>query len=177
VTKLIFPLTTILLDKGVIRRIYERRVRLALGQPPTPLQVEAANAYARVCALTSRIYITEQTSNVLVRRPPIFAAPLMAETRILKKGRYLRRWARRLKDFSFSPEDAMLLAYGSFGVDLHFQSVGVEAIITTDLKLASHYQAKFQEIENRFKDMIINLPEPYASLSLPDVITAGTVLL
>jgi hypothetical protein len=116
----------------VIRRVYERRVRLALGKPPTVLQVEAANSYAYIATITKHLYITEQTSNILKRRTPIFASPILADTRPLMKARYLRRWARRLTEFGFSSEDAIVVAYGSFGLDVESQSVGVDAIITTD---------------------------------------------
>src|SRR5205807_445588 len=88
-TKLTFQPVSILFDKSVIRRVYEYRVRLALGQPPMLLQAEAANAYARLCALTKRLYITEQTANVLQRRPAIFASAFLGDTQTLKKGRYL----------------------------------------------------------------------------------------
>src|SRR5881409_1072021 len=101
VTRSTFQPNSVLFDKGVIRRVYERRVRLALSKPPTVLQVEAANSYAYVATVVKRLYITEQTSNILKRRTQIFAAPLLAETRPLKKARYLRRWARRLTEFGF----------------------------------------------------------------------------
>jgi hypothetical protein len=69
---------SVLLDKGVIRRVYERRVRFALDVPPTPAQVEAANVYAQLCLPPRRLYITEQTAHILRRRPPLFAAPRVA---------------------------------------------------------------------------------------------------
>lgn len=94
VTRSTFQPNSVLLDKGVIRRVYERRVRLALGKPPTVLQVEAANSYAYVATIAYHLYITEQTSNILKRRTQIFAAPILAETHPLTKARYLRRWAR-----------------------------------------------------------------------------------
>ena len=94
------------------------------------------------------------------RRTQIFAAPLLAETRPLKKARYLRRWARRLTEFAFSSEDAIILAYGSFGLDVESRTVGVDAIITTDNRLAEHYERRHAETKNRFDDMIVNLPEP-----------------
>jgi hypothetical protein len=156
--------------------VYERRVRLALGEPPTLLQVEAANSYARIGTITDRLYITEQTSNILKLRTEIFAAPILADTRTLRKARYLRRWARRLKGFGFSPEDAILLAYGSFGVDADSKMVGVDTIITTDIRLADHYQERFVEIESRFRNMVRNLPEDYAGLALPQVVTTPAVL-
>ena len=141
-TRSTFQPARVLFDKGVIRRIYERRVRLALGKPPTLLQVEAANSYAYVATIANRLYITEQTSNILKRRTEIFAAPLLTETRCLKKARYLRRWARRLKEFAFSTEDAIILAYGSFGLDVESKALGVDAIITTDTRLAEHYERR-----------------------------------
>ena len=175
-TSSIFQPTSVLLDKGVIRRVYERRVRLALAKPPTVLQVEAANSYAHIATIANRLYITEQTANILKRRTEIFAAPILADTRALKKARYLRRWARRLTDFAFSSEDAIVLAYGSFGLDVESKTVGVDAIITTDIRLAEHYERRHGEIKQRFDDMIVNLPETYAVLRLPQVLTTAAIL-
>ena len=171
-----FQPTSVLLDKGVIRRVYERRVRLALAKSPTVLQVEAANSYAHIATIANRLYITEQTANILKRRTEIFAAPILADTRALKKARYLRRWARRLTDFAFSSEDAIVLAYGSFGLDVESKTVGVDAIITTDIRLAEHYERRHREIKHRFDDMIVNLPETYAVLRLPQVLTTAAIL-
>ena len=175
-TRSTFQPNSALFDKGVIRRVYERRVRLALSRPPTILQVEAANSYAYIATITNRLYITEQTSNILKRRTPIFAAPILADTRPLKKARYLRRWARRLTEFGFSSEDAIVLAYGSFGLDVESETVGVDAIITTDIRLADRYKQRNPEINNRFNDMITNLPEAYRQIKLPQVLTTATVL-
>jgi len=147
-----------------------------LSKLPTVLQVEAANSYAYVATIAKRLYITEQTSNILNRRTQIFAVPVLAETRPLKKARYLRRWSRRLTEFAFSSEDAIILAYGSFGLDEESQTVGVDAIVTTDSRLAEHYERRHTEIKNRFDDMIVNLPEPYKGLTLPQVVTTATVL-
>ena len=101
---------------------------------------------------------------------------LLTETRPLKKARYLRRWARRLTEFGFSSEDAIVLAYGSFGLDVESQTVGVDAIITTDIRLADRYNKRNPEINNRYNDMITNLPEAYRQLRLPQVLTAAAVL-
>ncbi len=151
-------------------------MRLALSRPPTILQVEAANSYAYIATITNRLYITEQTSNILKRRTPTFAAPILADTRPLKKARYLRRWARRLTEFGFSSEDAIVLAYGSFGLDVESETVGVDAIITTDIRLADRYKQRNPEINNRFNDMITNLPEVYRQIRLPQVLTTATIL-
>jgi hypothetical protein len=170
------PPGSVLFDKGVIRRVYERRVRLALGAPPTLLQVEAAAAYARAASFAGSLWITEQTANVLRLRTPVFASPILSDCRTLRKGRYLRRWARRLRDFGFSPEDAIVLAYGSFGVSADGSQVGSDAVVTADLKLAVRYEDSFAEIERRFTEMAGALSGVYATLALPRVFTAADVL-
>jgi hypothetical protein len=164
------------LDKGVIRRVYERRVRFVLGVPPTLAQVEAANVYAQLCIPPRRLYMTEQTAHILRRRPPLFAAPFLADTYPLHKGRYLRRWARRLRALMFAPEDAIVVAYGSFGIDARVPSVGVEAIVTNDVRLATNFHTHQAEIARRFSDMIAQLPAPYAALTLPTVVTTSSML-
>ena len=68
------------------------------------------------------------------------------------------------------------MAYGSFGLDGESQSVGVDAIITTDIRMADRYNEKHSEIDTRFDDMITNLPEAYRQLRLPRVLTTVTVL-
>ena len=175
-TKLTSPPGSALLDKGIVRRVYEARVRMALGHPPTLLQAEAANAYARLRGLDVRLYITLQTAHILHGRPAVFAAAVLNQTHTLQKARYLRRWARRLRAFGFSPEDAIVIAYGSFGVDMHIQQVGVEAVITNDLKLAANFGTRYQEINARFAQMVLNLPEPYRTLMLPQVLTTIELL-
>lgn len=174
--KLSFQPGSVLLDKGVVRRVYEARVRLALGQPPTLLQAEATNVWSRLRTLNIPLYITEQTAHILQRRSPLFAAVLLAQTQALKKGRYLRRWARRLREEGFSPEDAIVIAYGSFGVDLHSQRVGVEVVITNDLRLAANFSTRITAIRNHFEQMIIQLPEPYRGLTLPKIVVTAAVL-
>jgi len=174
---LTFQPSSVLLDKGVVRRVYEARVRFTLSQPPTLLQTEAANAYARLRAIDARLYITEQTEHILQRRLPVYATALLNQTQTLRKARYLRRWARRLREFVFSPEDAVIIAYGSFGVDVSSQQIGVEVVVTNDLKLATNFQTKYGEIRDRFEKMVLNLPEPYCTLKLPHVMTATEVLI
>jgi len=170
------PPHSILFDKGVIRRVYERRVRLTRGAPPTPAQAEAANVYSHLSTASYHLYITAQTEHILRRRPALFSEPFLTEMRTLQKGRYLRRWARRLRDLMFSPEDAMVLAYGSFGIDVSLSQVGVDTFVTNDLRLARHFQAHQAEVARRFSEMRNQLPEPYTTLTLPDVLTTTSIL-
>ncbi len=104
------------------------------------------------------------------------AGPILATTQQLAKGRYLRRWSRRLRRLSFSREDGVILAYGSFGVDFNRKLTAIEAVVTTDLRMASHFDDKRAVIEERFRRMTENLNEPYSTLELPTVLTAAEVL-
>jgi hypothetical protein len=81
-----------------------------------------------------------------------------------------------LTDFAFSSEDAIVLAYGSFDLDVESKTVGVDAIITTDIRLAEHYERRHVEIKHRFDDMVVNLLETYAVLRLPQVLTTAASL-
>lgn len=72
---------------------------------------------------------------------------------------------------TFSREDAIVLAYGSFGVAPNVQITGVEVIITNDFKLAANFDIQRLKIQARFERMILSLPEPYAGLKLPTVMT------
>jgi hypothetical protein len=38
-------------------------------------------------------------------------------------------------EFAFSSEDAIILAYGSFGLEVESQTLGVDAIVATDIRL------------------------------------------
>ncbi|MEW6207659.1 MAG: hypothetical protein AB1631_04780 [Acidobacteriota bacterium] len=167
---------SVLFDKGVVRRVYEAQVRRAQGRLPTLLQMEAVEAFARLRTPNNRLYITEESANVLQLRQPRFAKLILNDTKAIRKGRYLRRWARRLRDFAFSREDAVVLAYGSFGLEIDSQSIGVEVIVSGDLGLVTNFNTRSAEIKERFDQMALNLPLPYRSLSLPKVVTPATVL-
>lgn len=173
---MIFQPSSVLLDKGVLRRIYEFQVRIAKGISPTSTQIDAVKILARLRTRTSQIYITQQSAHILRLRQPQYAKAILNSSESLRKGRYLRRWARRLRGMAFSREDAIVLAYGSFGVAPNLQTAGVEVIVTNDFKLATNFNAQQVKIQARFEQMIFNLPEPYASLKLPAVMTTAALL-
>lgn len=170
------PAKSVLLDKGVVRRIYERRVRLAKGRKPTEAQRESASAFDMLHRRGIQINITHQTANILRTRPPRFASSLLTLTTELQKGPYHRRWARRLREQSFSREDAVILSYGSFGVNSESNLAAIQTIITTDQKLVANYDHRKSEIESRFAQMIQNLAEPYSMLDLPEVLSVANYL-
>lgn len=81
----------LLLDKGVVRRIYELQVRAAKGATPTLLQVEAVKVWIKLTGLTGQLYVTQESANLLQLRPPQYASGILHPTKVLRKARYLRR--------------------------------------------------------------------------------------
>ena len=66
------------------------------------------------------------------------------------QGRYLRRWARRLRMEGIPPADTIFIAYVSFGVDLQRQQMGVEVIVTNDRKLAATIRSQLTRLHDQF---------------------------
>lgn len=166
----------VLLDKGLVRRVYEAQARQGQGIWPTLDQLDAVQVFVQLLRNHSRLYLTEESAHVLQLRRSQYAAAILNNTTTLQKGTYLRRWARRLRAFVFTREDAVILAYGSFGVDPETPELGVDVIATTDLKLATNFNTKYPEIKEQFDRMVVNLPEPYRNSSLPEVVTPTMVL-
>lgn len=167
---------SILLDKGVVRRIYEARVRRAQKKAPNSEQLESLEVFARLLSPSYQLFISESTANVLQLRRPQLARFILDKTSVLQKGRYQRRWARRLRSFVFTREDAVMVAYGSFGVGSVDRQLGVDYFITTDTALVTNFHTRFSEIQARFTPMVMQLPEPYRNVSLPQILTPATVL-
>lgn len=132
--------------------------------------------FTRLLAVAQQIYITQECANVLRLRQPQYAIAILETTATLRKGRYLRRWSRRLRSFAFSREDACVIAYGSFGVDAHSEIPNIEALITNDVRLVTNFEYQYARIKDRFVRMVVNLPDPYLKIKLPVVISTHTAL-
>lgn len=121
-------------------------------------------------------YVTPETINSAQRRDPLIAASLLTLLTTLTPGRYLRRWVRRLRDFGFSREDSVILAYGSFGVDAPHQTFGAEVIVSMDQPLIRHFHEQHDSIARRFQRMICQLALPYCLAQLPTLISLDEML-
>jgi hypothetical protein len=58
--------------------------------------MEAVQVFARLLLDDYRLYLTEESVHVLQLRRPQYANAILKDTEALRKGRYLRRWARRV---------------------------------------------------------------------------------
>jgi hypothetical protein len=149
---------------------------LAELQPLPPRQATAYHALQAVIA-EGTPYLTLETYHLL-RRPQAYhvAAAILPELRVLQRGKYLRRWRRRLTDYGFSGEDALILSYASFGLDLINARLGVEVVVTTDRTMRERWERQSHAIGERFHRMTHQLKVPYRNATLPAVLTPEVVL-
>jgi hypothetical protein len=168
--------TTCLLDKNIVRAVFEARVRVRRGLIPLPHQARAAIVYQALLHAELTTHVTPETVHAAQRRDPLIAASLFAPLTTLTPGRYLRRWARRLRGFGFSREDSVILAYGSFGVDSRRQLFGAEVILSTDQPLMRHFSEQQSNITRRFRRMTCQLALPYRLAQLPTLMSPAEML-
>jgi hypothetical protein len=168
--------TTYLLDKNIVRAVFEARVRVRRRLTPLPHQAQAAMAYQALLQVGLIAYVTPETVHSAQRRDPHITASICMPLTTLTKGHYLRRWARRLRDFGFGREDSVMLAYGSFGVDFQRQTFGAEVILSADQPLLRHFHEQYDHIARRFRRMTCQLALPYCVAQLPTVMSPEEML-
>lgn len=162
-----FHPTSVLLDKGTVRETLRGVVRTEVGLPLPPRQ---QTAYTAIQVLL--LYVTPQLLHILQRPANIsLASVLLPDLHLLTAGRYLRRWARRLREAGVSREDALIVSYASFGVDEQTETFGVDAVLTTDAALKVHYETNLDRLTARFQRMTSQLKTPYRNAHLPTLLT------
>ena len=124
------PMPTYLLDKNVVRRIVEGLTH------PDRLTDEEATAIALWRALRrsrNRMFISAETANIMGRFSTWREIRLFLDTvETMYAGRYFKRWARRLREYGFTREDAKVLGLATYGTDAAGEVLGVEVIVTFD---------------------------------------------
>ena len=83
--------------------------------------------------------------------------------------RYFTRWSRRVREFGFSPEDARMLALGSFCTNQDRDILGMRCFITYDHPLVNLWNQEHNAIERRLNAMRRQLTAPYNLVQLPSV--------
>ncbi|MBN1889343.1 MAG: hypothetical protein JW850_15215 [Thermoflexales bacterium] len=159
-----------LLDRHIIRHLI---VGLSLGQRQS-LASPSAEALSlwqlaesqgiALCITDSLAYILKQQSAHAVTRF------ILAATTELGPTRYCRRWARRVCELADLPyEDAMTLAFGSFGIDQARSMLGVQIVVISNRSMLDKYNSHLYELRQRLDGMKARLPSPLNAASLPAV--------
>lgn len=164
------PTLTWLLDKNVARRAIEGVSAALTERALTYEQSEAIRliTLSRQAGIT--LAITPEAANILERRPGTAIRLFLREVAPWRRGRYWARWARRLREHGFSPEDAAVLSYATFGLDEPGQTIGVTYVITFDRPFLERFRRQRPVLEKRLRAMTSHLPEPYRLVVLPEMI-------
>jgi hypothetical protein len=131
---------TYLLDKNVVRRIVEGLTH------PDRLTDEEGIAIALWRALresSNRMFVSDETANILGRFFARREVRLFLDTvETMYAGKYFKRWARRLRECSFTREDAKVLGLATYGTDAAGEILGIEVIVTFDQSLINNYEVQ-----------------------------------
>jgi hypothetical protein len=158
----------ILLDKNIVRYWTIALLKTVNNQSLLPLQQKAMI----LVTTESNLFISKEVYHILTKRVqlPQIVPLILNQVDILYPTKYHKRWIRRLQEItSFTREDAVQLAYGTFSTNQKGSMLGVTFIYSTDKKLATEYKNQYSKIEDRFHSMIQQFEKPFSKATLPEI--------
>jgi hypothetical protein len=163
-----------LLDKVTARYIMGGLVKLSEERPLTDAELLALDLYNRAVPSGIALFILPETERVLqhLGRLPHYAPLILlfrSQTQVTYPTRYFKRWARRLRDYGFTREDAGVLAIATFGTTATADVLGMHTVATFDQPMINLWRTRQTAISTRLGDMLRNLREPYCYAPLPKV--------
>ena len=171
--------TRLLLDKNVVRRYFEGVSGLARGLVLTEKEQQAIVLIRLARRKGQQLFLPIEAFNLLQAHrhqiAPAETVMFLERVEVLYHGRYFKRWARRLREQTFTREDAKVLALGTFGTDEAGQILGVHTVVTYDGPMLRKWDQDRERIAQRLQDMTSNLQAPFARAKLPDVRLPGDV--
>ncbi|RMF32416.1 MAG: hypothetical protein D6759_08450 [Chloroflexi bacterium] len=167
-----------LLDKNVIRRAIGGLVKIGAERTISAEERESLVFVYQARQVGASLFMTPESFHVLQHIPgcPPEVDLILEAVQVIQPGRYVKRWARRLRKHSFTREDAKVLSLGTFGTDKVGSFLGVDTIVTLDLALINHYNGQFDLLQSRLEAMVAQLPEPYCYACLPNVMSPSQLL-
>ncbi len=156
-----------LLDKSVARRIVEALGHLDNLSPEEELVLDL---WRQLQVEEARLFIPVGALHILQRFERLIEVrTFLATVEPLESSRYVKRWARRLREYGFTREDALVLALATYGTDSIGGILGVDTLITLDRPFFNNFQTHRAELQSRLAAMTDGLPEPYSNARLPVV--------
>lgn len=170
-----------LLDKVVARRSLEGLLKLAEGRDLTEEELWAIDLLQRARGQDLKLFVTGGTVNILRRletlpRYSAVVAAFLGRTEVAHPTRYFKRWARRLRGFGFTREDAHILALASFGTSRRKDVLGMHFVTTYDQPLINQWSLQHNKIGERLEAMRRDLRAPYDRVTLPQVLRPEEIL-
>ena len=163
-----------LLDKVTARHIMEGMLKLIEGREVSSTELFALYFYQRSRSNGIALFILPQTHNLLKRleclsRYVVLIRSFLAATQVIHPAQYFKRWARRLREYGFTKEDAEVLALATFGTTPNRDILGMHLVATFDQPMINQWSAQQVEIQKRLLNMRRNFAPPYCYASLPTV--------
>ncbi len=166
-----------LLDKNVVRRAIEGIGASLVAVPLSTEQGLAIRLLRRGIRTDISMMIAPETANILSRRSDVLEVRIFFEgVSVMRRARYFKRWARRLREHGFTREDAKTLSYGTFGLDPTELVLGASVIITFDRPFINNFKRHQEVLTRRLKAMTVQLQAPYRNARLPEIATPEHVL-
>jgi hypothetical protein len=164
-----------LLDKVTARYTVEGLSRLTRGQELTRGELSALDLLSQATSQTLRLFIVPPTASVLqsLSQLPLYAAVInlfLDQVEVTVPSHYFKRWARRLRDYGFTREDAAVLALATFSTDANAAILGMHFVATFDQPMINHWASQRAAIQRRLTAMRNDIPMPYRHASLPQVL-------
>ncbi|MFB0534120.1 MAG: hypothetical protein ACETWR_03950 [Anaerolineae bacterium] len=168
---------SLLLDKNVARKAITALAKARTGVRPTVPEEEMLRMLALSSGGQASLFITPETANILSQREQILAMRLfLDQVEVMRRGRYFQRWTRRLGEHGFTPEDAKVLSYGTFGLTPSGNVMGVSFVATLDQSFINNYRMHRDQLQRRLKAMASQLPLPYRNVLLPPLVQPKELL-
>lgn len=163
-----------LLDKVTARFIVGSTIKLDGGEPLLNPEKLALDFFTHALSSHQRLFIVPATNNILQRlaRNPRYTDAIrnfLNNVEVVKATPYFKRWARRLRGYNFTREDANVIALATFGTDQKGSLFGMELVVTQDQPMITNWQARHKEIQKHLHAMISQLPSPYNEARLPNI--------
>lgn len=165
---------TCLLDKSIARRILEGLCNL---ENLTPDERLALDLWRWLHIKRTRMFVPGGVINILRRFSHITQVRIfLDQVEPLWPTKYVKRWARRLRQYGFTREDALTLSLATYGTDYESKSLGVAFLITLDEALIKNFVTHKRELQDRLTSMKVYLAPPYNRARLPEVVHPIEVL-
>jgi len=163
-----------LLDKSVARRMIEALHHLNVLSFEEEMVLDL---WRQLETEKTRLFVPVAAMNILRRFAHLVEVrTFLAAVEPLGSGRYLRRWAHRLREHGFTREDALILALATFGTDSAGTILGVDVLITLDRPFLNNFQAHQAKLQIRLLAMTRQLLMPYHRATLPLVLHPEQIL-
>ena len=164
-----------LLDKVTARHIVQGLLKLAENRNLTREEIAALDLFSLAHPQEMQFFIVPQTASVLDRlaQLPHYTTIIqlfLGRVDVIIPARYFKRWARRLRDYGFTKEDAAVLALGTFGANEAKNILGINVVATFDQPMINQWSMKQSAILERLEAIRDNVPAPYNQAKLPQVL-------